>query len=117
MLENLPYRTGIWFLWEGVDHHFHMLEKYADMPHVTTMQGECYMKYKRLLYLFILCSVLFWSTHALGVETESTGAPAAFFPEESFEFGPVVEGTIIQHDFVIQNRGTAELLIKKVKSG
>ena len=43
--------------------------------------------------------------------------PAAFLPERSFEFQPVPEGTQVTHEFKIQNKGTAPLLISKVRTG
>jgi hypothetical protein len=46
-----------------------------------------------------------------------TPAPAAFAPEAIYEFDPVLDGEEIVHDFVIQNRGNAELNITKVRTG
>ena len=43
--------------------------------------------------------------------------PAVFFPEKVFDFGIVLEGKEITHDFVVQNRGTSELSIVNVKPG
>lgn len=44
-------------------------------------------------------------------------APVAFFPEKVFDFGLVLEGKEITHDFVVQNKGTSELSIENVKPG
>ncbi len=38
-------------------------------------------------------------------------------PETQFTFQPVVEGTEVVHDFVIQNKGTDVLSILNVKTG
>lgn len=43
--------------------------------------------------------------------------PQAFLAESVHEFAPVVEGTKVEHDFVIQNRGDAPLVILDLKSG
>lgn len=43
--------------------------------------------------------------------------PVAHFPETSHEFEPVVEGIKVTHDFIVQNKGTAPLAIKKVRTG
>ena len=43
--------------------------------------------------------------------------PVAFLPEQIFEFEPVIEGDIVIHDFIIQNKGTAPLVIHKVRAG
>lgn len=41
--------------------------------------------------------------------------PKAVVPESIYRFDPVDEGTDIQHDFVIENRGQAPLVIEKVQ--
>ncbi len=43
--------------------------------------------------------------------------PVVFFPENSFEFKPVVEGSEVRHNFIIRNKGNAILAISKVKPG
>ncbi|MCP4746775.1 MAG: DUF1573 domain-containing protein [Desulfobacteraceae bacterium] len=50
-------------------------------------------------------------------EKKADGAksPKAIFPQTEFEFSPVMEGDEITHDFVIENQGTADLVIKSVK--
>ncbi len=45
------------------------------------------------------------------------GEPEALLPETVYEFQPVVEGSEVVHEFVIQNRGRAELSVLKLKSG
>jgi hypothetical protein len=47
----------------------------------------------------------------------ATPAPAAELAEESFHFGTVVEGSEVRHDFVLRNRGTAPLVIHRLKAG
>lgn len=47
-------------------------------------------------------------------------APAALsysLPETRYTFQPVVEGTEIVHEFIIQNKGTDTLSILNVKTG
>jgi hypothetical protein len=41
--------------------------------------------------------------------------PEAFFPQTQFEFDTVMEGAEIKHDFIIENHGSAPLLIKSVR--
>jgi hypothetical protein len=43
--------------------------------------------------------------------------PAAVFPETEYPFEAVADGIEVQHDFIVQNTGTAELDIKEVKTG
>jgi hypothetical protein len=62
-------------------------------------------------------------TPAPAATTDSTAAsgqaaekPVAFFPETTFNFAPVLEGTEISHNFVVRNTGSAVLEISKVKT-
>jgi hypothetical protein len=41
----------------------------------------------------------------------------AHFPELVYSFQPVVEGTEVSHEFIVQNKGLAELEITSVKTG
>jgi len=53
------------------------------------------------------------STTASGQAAEK---PVAFFPETTFNFSPVLEGTEVSHDFVVRNTGSAVLEISRVKT-
>lgn len=48
---------------------------------------------------------------------KSDGNPSIYIPENSYEFPSVVDGTKVTHDFIIYNKGDAELIISRVKSG
>ncbi len=50
-------------------------------------------------------------------EVEPGDMPLVYFPITSHEFEPVAEGQKASYDFVVQNKGTAELKITKVKTG
>jgi hypothetical protein len=54
------------------------------------------------------------TAHASAV---TTGTPALEVPEWYFDFGEVKEGTDYIHAFVIRNKGTGLLEIKKVQAG
>jgi hypothetical protein len=69
-------------------------------------------KYCRLAIIFFL--LLFSSAFAEKPEEENR--PQAHFPENTFTFDKVVEGTFVIHDFVIKNTGNAPLIVEKVKS-
>jgi len=43
--------------------------------------------------------------------------PKLALKEREFDFGKVKEGSRITHEFIIQNKGTAPLEIKKVSPG
>jgi hypothetical protein len=51
---------------------------------------------------------------AASVDTTSEGGPKAVFPEGRFEFGEVMSGAVVEHDFVVKNEGSAPLVIQKV---
>ncbi len=62
----------------------------------------------------VICfCILFSATFSFG----AVEVPSAFVPGVSFEHPTVAEGVEITHDFVIQNKGTAPLNIKKVRTG
>ena len=73
------------------------------------------MKLKNFI-IFALC--MFYSMPVLsGAEDISQNVPSAFLPADHYEFSAVLDGAKISHDYIIQNRGTASLLIEKVKTG
>ena len=51
------------------------------------------------------------------VSDDSGTKPEVFAPEDKFNFGQVVDGTEVLHDFVIQNKGTGDLKISRVRTG
>jgi hypothetical protein len=51
------------------------------------------------------------------VAVATTGTPVLEVPEAEFNFGAVSEGNDYVHDFLIRNRGTGILEIKKVVPG
>jgi hypothetical protein len=48
---------------------------------------------------------------------DNQGTPSLYVPEPSFQFESVVSGQEVNHDYILQNRGTAELEITSVKTG
>jgi len=72
------------------------------------------MRYLSTLFLAFCGFVIVIS--AYGAEKTIQEGPCAFVPVRSYNFAPVVDGTEITHDFVIQNKGTAPLKIEKVKT-
>jgi hypothetical protein len=49
------------------------------------------------------------------VEASMDSVPQAVFPQTKFKFDPIFEGTEIKHDFVVENRGEAPLVINKIR--
>lgn len=50
-------------------------------------------------------------------ETKTTGGAVIQIPEATFDFGEVVEGESVTHQFVVKNTGTDELQIAQVRPG
>lgn len=44
-------------------------------------------------------------------------APRSVLPESEYNFGKVVEGTQVQHEFILKNQGKGSLKIIKVEAG
>jgi hypothetical protein len=66
----------------------------------------------------VLGSALFMTAFvAIGIGAQDDAQPSAFFPANSYEFSPVLDGTKVMHEFVIQNKGNALLTVEKVKTG
>jgi len=84
-------------------------------PHAdhARAKGDISMK---LRYLWMILIVLI-PLSVFGQGTEEPGSPSVFVPQPSFQFDPVVSGKSVSHDYIIQNRGTAELQITRVKTG
>lgn len=71
-----------------------------------------WMKLALLLLGMFLCGPAGYAD-----QSTDTPEPAAFLPQAHYQFEPVVEGTKVVHDFVLQNQGTAPLEIIKLSSG
>jgi hypothetical protein len=78
---------------------------------------------KKTIFLFapvlfaLACCILFSQTDSFGTENNTLNVPPVFVPETRYKFDPVLEGTEITHDFIVQNKGTAPLKIEKVRTG
>ncbi|MBW1783907.1 MAG: hypothetical protein JRL30_24600 [Deltaproteobacteria bacterium] len=67
-----------------------------------------------LCFLFFLV----WSTGiTFGAQEKVEGSASVFFPEPGYTFTAVYAGTPVLHDFVIQNKGTGALDVKRVSGG
>jgi hypothetical protein len=57
--------------------------------------------------------------HTARAEGESAPAkadpPKALWSQTTYEFAPLMEGTDIQHDFIVENKGQGPLTISKVQ--
>ena len=68
-----------------------------------------------LKWFLMICLVAFPIS---SVAEDKAGESLSYaLPEAQFTFQPVVDGTEVIHDFVIQNKGTDVLSILNVKTG
>jgi hypothetical protein len=52
---------------------------------------------------------------AADINAVVNSVPQAVFAQTKFEFAPVFEGTEISHDFEVENKGDAPLIINKIR--
>lgn len=75
-------------------------------------KGNMYLNKK---HFFIILSC-FCGLFITGTPCTASSAPAGFFNEKVFNFGTIIEGTEVPHDFIIENRGDSILNVLNVKS-
>ena len=66
--------------------------------------------------MILLCLVYGTSGPPSSHGQQSMAAPAISLPETQHLFSPAVDGMSLSHDFVIENKGDAPLVIEKVVS-
>jgi hypothetical protein len=52
-----------------------------------------------------------------GPQPDSAGLPAVQVSETEHEFEAVPDGTVVSHDFVIQNTGSSDLILSRISAG
>jgi hypothetical protein len=78
------------------------------------------MKPKTLFSVFLLFFILIPFSFGAGdkkVAATPYKGPSVFFPSAKYEFGPVAEGIIVRHNFIVQNKGDKTLYINKIRTG
>jgi hypothetical protein len=70
------------------------------------------MNYK-IFCIFVLFSLA--TGNIVLAENQTSNSPSAMVVDDVFEFNPVLEGTEVINDFIIQNKGTAPLKILNVE--
>ena len=74
----------------------------------------------RFLIAAVAYTLIFAVSYISTVQAQNeqgTGMPQLTIKEKIHDFGTAVEGEKITHDFVLKNRGTSVIEIKKVKTG
>jgi hypothetical protein len=73
--------------------------------------------------MIILASICLWYGAPDSVQAENEGpnassmVPVAVVSQSQFQFDPVLDGTVVEHEFVMENTGTGPLIIEHVKTG
>ena len=75
------------------------------------------MRLKIMIGFVLAVCVLFTAISTFGAQEKTDLSPRAFLPETQYAFPPVLDGAEVLHDFILQNRGTAPLEVKKVRTG
>jgi len=75
------------------------------------------MKIKNLFFFFLLFFLFLNFNASIKAEDNVNTCPSAYLPVDNYEFDTVIEGNEIDHQFIIQNKGTAPLNIEKVRTG
>lgn len=75
------------------------------------------MKRKLLSIFFVAVCILCFTSGAFGASKQTPLAPSVFVPESRYTFPTIIDGTEVTHDFIIQNKGDAPLVIERVKTG
>ena len=73
------------------------------------------MRSKALLVFAVFAQLILITSLAVGAQEDSK--PSAFFPQTDYEFSPVLDGEQVEHEFLVQNKGSAVLTIERVKTG
>ncbi|MBN2419565.1 MAG: DUF1573 domain-containing protein [Deltaproteobacteria bacterium] len=66
--------------------------------------------------IITVSSLLFYGVMLLGFSSFAGAAPVLNIEKNEYDFGAILEGTIITRDFFIENRGDEPLLIPRVRS-
>lgn len=66
--------------------------------------------------IIAVSAVFYYGALLLGYSAEAGAAPGLYIEKDVYDFGTILEGTIITHDFIIENRGNEPLLIPNVRS-
>lgn len=70
-----------------------------------------------IVMLLVFLAIPLYAADQTASVQDVTGAPAAVVKDGNYEFGPVLEGTMVVHEFIVENAGTSPLQIENIKTG
>lgn len=74
------------------------------------------MRPTRFFIAFFICCFVSGAAVCRGANDPAPDTPSARTAQSRYLFGSVLEGKEILHDFIIENKGTADLKIEKVRT-
>ncbi len=80
------------------------------------MRYQARMSMGVLISAICMAGFLIWSAPLLADPSEAA-SPIAVLSQTSHDFGTVLEGTVVVHDFSIRNVGNAPLSVTDIKTG
>ena len=66
--------------------------------------------------IFAVSGISIYIALLFGFSVEAVAAPVLYIEKDVYDFGAILEGTIITRDFIIENKGDEPLLIPRVRS-
>jgi hypothetical protein len=77
------------------------------------------MRVKKGVFTGVCCAILVLcvTIFSYGAQEETEATASVSFPQPAYTFDAVFEGASVPHDFVIQNKGTGALDVKRVAGG
>jgi len=79
--------------------------------------GEFKMNIRNSIALMLVALLMGGATATATEAPKDTGVPKAVFAATTLTFPTVVDGTVITREFKVENRGSADLRIDKIKTG
>ena len=74
------------------------------------------MRSIKFFSVFFACWLVFLTGGALAAGEEKPGAPVVDIAQSQYEFESVLEGNEVIHGFVLENKGSANLIVEKVRT-
>ncbi len=66
--------------------------------------------------MFAVSGIFYYGALLFGFSVDAGAAPVLYIEKDVYNFGAILEGTIITRDFIIENKGDEPLLIPRVRS-
>ncbi len=85
------------------------MHRRVDPACINNIKGIIKNKFIAVLFIFY-CALI------VACPCEANAAPVISVDNEVYDFGTILEGIVLTHDFIIENKGDSPLLIPRVRS-